>query len=224
MRFVRTQVAAVLAATMVAGVARAGTPVVVDRDGTLQQLQQLQAQLAALDQQIYGLRPQNPQAIDQLRIALSQAVQQAQGLDRYVRQAPVMPAQLPPRYDPRPPPYPPPGNPGPGHGRGHDRYPNGPGAPAVIDEGSLGEISGAIQGESFSDGKITVLRDAAGSWMFTVDQVKRLIGLYPFSADKLNALRILAPRIADRQNNFKIYEAFTFSRDKDEARKILGGG
>lgn len=221
-----------------AGVAHAGLPVVVDREGTMQQVAQLQAQLGALDQQIYALRPQNPQAIDQLRVALQQALQQAQQLDRQLRRAPAAqvqggvvvnvpppshwgdPQQPPPGYPP--PGYPPPGGPPPGGGRHHGG--GVPQGPMVIDEGQLGEITSAIEGEAFSDGKINVLREAAGSWMFTVDQVKRVIGLYAFSKDKLNALRVLAPRIADRQNNFKIYDAFTFSGDKEQARRILSGG
>jgi hypothetical protein len=42
-----------------------------------------------------------------------------------------------------------------------------------------------------------------------------------FSSDKLRALELLAPRMVDRQNAFKIYDAFTFSSDKEKARAIL---
>ena len=48
-----------------------------------------------------------------------------------------------------------------------------------------------------------------------------MLGLYNFSADKLGALKLMAPKISDPANNFKIYGAFTFSGDKDQAKKIL---
>ena len=228
---VLTTTMAVLLATM-GGVAHAGYPVVVDREGTMQQIAQLQAQLGALDQQIYALRPQNPAAIDHLRIALQSAVQQAQQLDRYVKQAPGAPASpavvvAPPprRWDPpvvvAPPAYPPPQEqPPPGWGREGHHGRGGMGG-GVIDEGQLGEISQAIQGEAFSKGKLGVLQDAIGRYLFTVDQVKRVIDLFTFSADKLRALELTAPRIVDKQNNFKIYSSFTFSTDKEKARQIL---
>ena len=214
MRFL-TGTLAVLMAT--AGVAHAGYPVVVDREGTMQQVQQLSAQLAAIDQQIYALRPRNPRAIDQLRVQLQQAMQQAQQLDQQLRQAPAAPVAV---VAPPPPAYPPPQD-RPGNGWGNRDRDERRRGPMVVDEGQFNEIARAVEAEAFSQGKINVLTDAIGRYLFTVDQVKRVIGLFAFSADKLRALELTAPRIADRQNNFKIYEAFTFSADKEKARQIL---
>jgi hypothetical protein len=82
-------------------------------------------------------------------------------------------------------------------------------------------LRGAMGKEGFSDGKLRVLNTAAPSQGFTVAQVSQLIGDFSFSKDKLDAARILSPRIVDPQNNFKLYEAFSFSADKEELKKIL---
>lgn len=79
----------------------------------------------------------------------------------------------------------------------------------------------AIDNEGFSQNKLQVLEQAASGEYFLVEQTKQVIGKLPFSADKLHALEVLAPRILDRKNSFTLFEAFTFSSDKDQARAIL---
>ena len=61
-----------------------------------------------------------------------------------------------------------------------------------------------------------------GSQYVAVSHIERVLPLFSFSQDKLRALEIMAPRIVDRQNAFKIYNLFTFSNDKEKARRILG--
>lgn len=88
-------------------------------------------------------------------------------------------------------------------------------------EGDFQSVSEAIGSEDFSDGKLRVLEDAASSRRFCVDQTVRLLGMFDFGSDKLKALQIVAPGLTDRQNKFKIYKAFTFDSERDEARRIL---
>jgi len=96
-------------------------------------------------------------------------------------------------------------------------------APAQVGmpDGDFQSLKEAIKGESFSEEKLGVLKTAAGSHMFSADQVGQLIDLYDFSKDKLGALDAVKNRIADRNNNFKIISHFDFSGDKQAAQKLL---
>ena len=69
--------------------------------------------------------------------------------------------------------------------------------------------------------QLNVIQQAATRNYFRVGQLKGLIDLLSFSATKLRALELGAPRIVDPENAFAIYDAFTFSADKEQARQIL---
>lgn len=96
-----------------------------------------------------------------------------------------------------------------------------PPAAACMADGDFGSLKEAIEGESFSDGKLNVLRTAAGDQWFCVAQVGALLDAFSFSSDKLKALEAVKAHIVDRQNNFKIFSHFTFSADKEKAKRIL---
>jgi hypothetical protein len=91
----------------------------------------------------------------------------------------------------------------------------------VMPEGDFSDLVSRIKKESFSEGKIRVLRTAAKNYRFNCSQIVRLIDSYTFSEDKLEALRISYPDVADPKNNYKILDAFTFDTDKDEADRII---
>ncbi len=227
----------------VAGSASAGPPVVVDRDAVLTQFQTLAATIGNLQNTVdvaarkLPNKKQHLASMAALHDGLGQVAAQLQQLDGQVRNAnpPIEPQACPqvvcppaPTCAPCPscpelPPPPPPGYgepPWPRYPREDRRAPRNV-APVPMTEGELSEVLGAINGESFSDGKLRVLGDFAPARIFTCDQAIRVIGAFSFSADKLGALRIMKPRILDRQNQFRIYGAFTFSSDKDEARRIM---
>lgn len=63
----------------------------------------------------------------------------------------------------------------------------------------------------------TVARDQH----FTVDQVRRLLDLFPFPSDRLRALDITLPRVLDRGDAFQLLSAFSFESDRAEARNLL---
>jgi hypothetical protein len=79
----------------------------------------------------------------------------------------------------------------------------------------------AVRNASFSDSQLAVIQQAATRNYFLVGQVRDLIELVAFSATKLRVLELGAPRIVDPENAFAVYDAFAFSSDKAEARKIL---
>lgn len=94
-------------------------------------------------------------------------------------------------------------------------------ASACGPDSDLQGLSAAINEESFSDGKLRVLGDAAQGRGFCVDHAVVLIKLFSFEGDKIKALKLIAPRLTDRQNKFKIYKAFDFDSTRDEAKKVL---
>ncbi len=97
--------------------------------------------------------------------------------------------------------------------------PPGPDAMANAD---FDRLMNAVNAESFSDGKLGVVRTAAGAHHFTIGQVKRLVNAMSFSKDKVAVVRITASKILDPENAFQLYEAFTYSTDKRKVREILG--
>jgi hypothetical protein len=93
--------------------------------------------------------------------------------------------------------------------------------PRAMEEGAFRALVGNVRNESFSDSQLTVVEQAAGRNWFRVGQIKSLIDLVPFSATKLRMLELCAPHIIDSENAFALYEAFTFTADKEQARHIL---
>jgi hypothetical protein len=90
-----------------------------------------------------------------------------------------------------------------------------------MDEGNFRVLVGNVRNESFSDSQLAVVAQAATRNFFRITQVKALIDLVAFSATKLRVLELCAPHIVDRENAFALFDSFTFSADKEQARAIL---
>jgi hypothetical protein len=96
-----------------------------------------------------------------------------------------------------------------------------PPRPRAMAEGSFRALVGNVRNESFSDSQVSVVEQAAAHDYFRVGQVKSLIDLVAFSATKLRVLEVCARHIVDGENAFALYDAFTFTADKEQARHIL---
>jgi hypothetical protein len=92
-----------------------------------------------------------------------------------------------------------------------------------IAERELQRIMTAMSREPFGDDKMNVLESAVGNNYFTVEQVMKVLPQFQFSKDKLQAVRVLWVRVLDRQNSFQLYNAFQFSNDKAELKRIING-
>lgn len=77
-----------------------------------------------------------------------------------------------------------------------------------------------VDGESFADDQLTVLRTAASTNTFSPSQAAGLLDEFSFSSDQLGALRVMAPRLEPGDTSV-ILRAFTFSSDQEEAQGIL---
>ncbi len=93
--------------------------------------------------------------------------------------------------------------------------------PDLMPPDAFARLLATVKAQDFEEGRLGVVRSAAGTNGFIAAQVVRLLGTFTFGAAKLKALRLLAPQILDPHNGFLILNAFTFSADKAQARKIL---
>lgn len=111
-------------------------------------------------------------------------------------------------YNPRPAPSP---------------YPAPPPPPAYqpIADAQLQSILRSMSREPFADDKINVLQSAVGNNYFLVGQVQQVLSQFQFSKDKLEVVRGMWTRVLDRQNGFQLYNAFSFSSDKEELKRIM---
>ncbi len=95
-------------------------------------------------------------------------------------------------------------------------------APQGMPEPDFAGMVQAIESEGFEDGKLNVLQTAAGSAWFTVEQVGRLVDLFPSSNGKVKVVETCKPHLVDGQNGFQLYSHFNFESDKKKVRGILG--
>ncbi len=80
-------------------------------------------------------------------------------------------------------------------------------------------LVGAIEAESFADGKLRVLKDAAQGNFFTSEMVGKIIDLYDFAGNKVDAGVICYPKVVDKENFYTVYSHFDFDSSKDELKK-----
>ncbi|HYO55569.1 DUF4476 domain-containing protein [Archangium sp.] len=171
----------------------AASSVVVDRDELMRQLASINEKLA----QASGRAKKDKQ----LQKVLDDARAELKEVGRQVSSAP--PARMePPREPPRAPPPP---------------------QPTVqpITEAMLRSLVAAIRNEPFADDQLAVLEEAVPTQYFLVSQAQQILRHFNMSKDRLKAMRLLRPRLVDMENSFKLYEAFEFSNDKDELKRIL---
>jgi len=95
-------------------------------------------------------------------------------------------------------------------------------APAGLDAAGFAALRAAIQGESFGDGKLRVLREALRGHPLTVQQASGLLPLFDFSSDRIEAAVAIHPVLLDPQDFYRLYACFDFESDKEELRRRLG--
>jgi len=79
-----------------------------------------------------------------------------------------------------------------------------------------------VKNEGFADDQTSVVRVAAQSQFFTVNQLIRLLNVFTFASDKIEIVRIVYPRIVDKENAHNLLGAFTYSSDKKAVEQIIG--
>lgn len=79
----------------------------------------------------------------------------------------------------------------------------------------------AVKREPFKDNQFQTLMNGVYNRSFTVNQVVRMMTIYPFDDDRLRVLEIMAPGIIDRENQKQIHDALSFSSSRDKAQNII---
>ncbi len=90
-----------------------------------------------------------------------------------------------------------------------------------ISDEEFSSLTNAIKSESFEENKLNVVEIAARSSFFTVNQVIKLVELFNYSSGKLKAVELTYPKIADKHNAHLLFNAFTYSSDKEKLKEII---
>ena len=91
----------------------------------------------------------------------------------------------------------------------------------AMSESEFKQLLSNVENESFADDQTSVVRIAANSKHFTIDQLVRLLESFSFSDDKINIVRIVYPRVVDKDNAHNLLGAFTYSDDKKKLEQII---
>lgn len=95
-------------------------------------------------------------------------------------------------------------------------------APAAMSPADFDQLLASVEDESFSDGKLRVIKMAAKQNYFTADQAKQLVAAMSFGDNKVEAAVLLYPQLVDQGNFFKVMDAFTYDSNKEKVQKRLG--
>jgi hypothetical protein len=78
-----------------------------------------------------------------------------------------------------------------------------------------------IKSESFSSGRLRVVRMAAEHHYFTSAQVAAVVDVMTFSSNKVESAVLLYPNVVDQGDFYRVFAAFTFEANKEEVQKRL---
>jgi hypothetical protein len=93
---------------------------------------------------------------------------------------------------------------------------------AEISSREVKKILSTMDSESFSDGRLDILRSATKRRILTVAQVKQLMEAFPFGDDKVTAAAMLFPQVTDTENWYTVYAALDFDSDRKALRAKTG--
>jgi hypothetical protein len=101
---------------------------------------------------------------------------------------------------------------------------NGPvGCDWPMDANEFAIAKESIESKSFSDSKMRVARQVAGSNCLLATQVKDLMGLFSFETDKLEFAKFAYDYTYDRGNFYKVNDAFSFESTIEDLENYLKG-
>jgi len=94
-------------------------------------------------------------------------------------------------------------------------------SPKAMSDSEFNKLLANVEDESFDDDQTSVVRIAAKSKYFTINQLTRLLPNFSFSDSKINIVQIVYPKIVDKDNSHNLIKAFTFSSDKQKVEQII---
>ena len=93
----------------------------------------------------------------------------------------------------------------------------------ILSDSELQSLAEAVNRESFGNGKLGILKEAARYSYFSTDQVVTLLRAFDFDNERVNAAISLFPRVVDAGQWYKVYEVFDFSTSKEKVRSAVAG-
>lgn len=94
-------------------------------------------------------------------------------------------------------------------------------AKQAVSDADFAKFLKALQGQSFDDGKLAILKDYSRQSYFTSAQAATVVKSHTFSKGQTEAAITLHPRLVDPANFFEVLGVFTFDSDKQAVRKAL---
>ena len=92
---------------------------------------------------------------------------------------------------------------------------------AAMSSSDFNKLVNAIKSEDFSDGKLSILKEAAAHKYFSSEQSGKILDLFEFENDKVKAGTICHKRVVDPDNWYTVYSHFEFDASKNELRKAI---
>ena len=85
------------------------------------------------------------------------------------------------------------------------------------------DLKKSIEGKSFEDVKMTVLKQAVAANCVNTAQVRKLMDLFSFEANKLDVTKYCYDFTTDKKNYYKVNDGFTFSGSVEELNTYIKG-
>ena len=94
-------------------------------------------------------------------------------------------------------------------------------APRAMADDTFNAFIETIRRESFDDSRMTIAKSIIDQNYFNTTQTKQLVTLFSFESNKVEIARYMYGKTLDRKNYFVIYNAFTFSKSKEELAEYI---
>ena len=89
-------------------------------------------------------------------------------------------------------------------------------------DSQFSSFKSVIKNITFTSDKLEVIKAAAKSNSFTVNQVMQILNMLTFTSDKQDIAVALYDSVCDYNNWYMVYSLFTFSSDIREIRERVG--
>jgi uncharacterized protein len=91
----------------------------------------------------------------------------------------------------------------------------------AMEADAFSNLLNRLKKESFSSGRIDILRSAAERNNFTVHQVNEVLETLSYSDERIKAVELLYPWIIDNQDSLLLLDAIVFESEKEAFKKTI---
>ena len=93
--------------------------------------------------------------------------------------------------------------------------------PKPIADDTFNEFKETIARESFDDSRMAIAKTIVDQNYFTSAQAKQLVSMFSFESSKLGIAKHMYGKTIDQKNYFIVYNAFSFSKSKEELAEYV---